>query len=194
MLLAATNLASTRDRMTRPREHQEVSERFPAATLLVFGRLAARDATGGPVSRHQPSLSRSARSLRCLAVPWPCRGRSRRNDDRYGHSRSARREAPGARPPRLSGRPRSASTCSCRKLLDGADAAEACAAALDWFAGALPSETVVFRTQTADRLIRLAAKLGLSEDAVRVLRRRAAVRCVVLGHPYPRSGTTGTCD
>ncbi|HEV8555778.1 MAG TPA: GNAT family N-acetyltransferase [Actinophytocola sp.] len=40
-------------------------------------------------------------------------------------------------------------------------AAEACAAALDWFADALPSEPVVLCTQTAnDRSVRLAAKLG----------------------------------
>jgi RimJ/RimL family protein N-acetyltransferase len=43
-------------------------------------------------------------------------------------------------------------------------AAEAGAAALDWFAGALPSEPVVLYTQTAnDRSMRLAAKLGFTE-------------------------------
>ena len=43
-------------------------------------------------------------------------------------------------------------------------ATEACAAALDWFAGALPGEPVVLRTQTAnDRSMRLAAKLGFTE-------------------------------
>ncbi|SDX70470.1 Acetyltransferase (GNAT) domain-containing protein [Modestobacter sp. DSM 44400] len=43
-------------------------------------------------------------------------------------------------------------------------AAEACAAALDWFAGALPSEPVVLCTQAAnDRAMRLAAKLGFTE-------------------------------
>ena len=43
-------------------------------------------------------------------------------------------------------------------------AAEACAAALDWFADALPSEPVVLCTQTAnDRSMRLAAKLGFTE-------------------------------
>ncbi|MFJ9588708.1 GNAT family N-acetyltransferase [Streptomyces acidicola] len=43
-------------------------------------------------------------------------------------------------------------------------AAEACAAALDWFAGALPGEPVVLATQTANvRSIRLAAKLGFIE-------------------------------
>jgi RimJ/RimL family protein N-acetyltransferase len=43
-------------------------------------------------------------------------------------------------------------------------AGEACAAALDWFAGALPSEPVVLCTQTAnDRSMRLAAKLGFTE-------------------------------
>ena len=43
-------------------------------------------------------------------------------------------------------------------------AAEACAAALDWFADALPNEPVVLCTQTAnDRAMRLAAKLGFTE-------------------------------
>ncbi|MFS7876556.1 GNAT family N-acetyltransferase [Streptomyces asiaticus] len=43
-------------------------------------------------------------------------------------------------------------------------AAEACAAALDWFADALPGESVVLRTQTAnERSMRLAAKLGFTE-------------------------------
>ncbi|MFJ8017328.1 GNAT family N-acetyltransferase [Streptomyces sp. NPDC096339] len=43
-------------------------------------------------------------------------------------------------------------------------AAEACAAALDWFAGALPDEPVVLATQTANiRAMRLAAKLGFVE-------------------------------
>ena len=43
-------------------------------------------------------------------------------------------------------------------------AAEACAAALDWFADARPSEPVLLTTQTAnDRAMRLAAKLGFTE-------------------------------
>ncbi|MFB6991591.1 MULTISPECIES: GNAT family N-acetyltransferase [unclassified Streptomyces] len=43
-------------------------------------------------------------------------------------------------------------------------AAEACAAALDWFAGVLPGEPVVLATQTANvRSMRLAAKLGFTE-------------------------------
>ncbi|MFE3634820.1 GNAT family N-acetyltransferase [Streptomyces sp. NPDC059168] len=43
-------------------------------------------------------------------------------------------------------------------------AAEACAAALGWFSGALPGEPVVLCTQTAnDRSMRLAAKLGFTE-------------------------------
>jgi RimJ/RimL family protein N-acetyltransferase len=43
-------------------------------------------------------------------------------------------------------------------------AAEACAAALGWFAGALPGEPVVLFTQTANaRSMRLAAKLGFTE-------------------------------
>ncbi|WP_329450437.1 GNAT family N-acetyltransferase [Streptomyces sp. NBC_01724] len=43
-------------------------------------------------------------------------------------------------------------------------AAEACAAALGWFADVLPGEPVVLCTQTAnDRSMRLAAKLGFTE-------------------------------
>ncbi|WP_345583643.1 GNAT family N-acetyltransferase [Streptomyces prasinosporus] len=43
-------------------------------------------------------------------------------------------------------------------------AAEACAAALDWFDGALPGEPVVLTTQTANvRSMRLAARLGFTE-------------------------------
>ncbi|MFE6049310.1 GNAT family N-acetyltransferase [Kitasatospora sp. NPDC056446] len=43
-------------------------------------------------------------------------------------------------------------------------AAEACAAALDWFARALPGQAVVLATQTANaRSMRLAAKLGFTE-------------------------------
>jgi RimJ/RimL family protein N-acetyltransferase len=43
-------------------------------------------------------------------------------------------------------------------------AAEACAAALDWFAGARPGEPVVLTTQTANhRSMRLAATLGFTE-------------------------------
>ncbi|WP_406481899.1 GNAT family N-acetyltransferase [Streptomyces sp. NBC_01615] len=43
-------------------------------------------------------------------------------------------------------------------------ATEACAAALDWFAGTLPGEPVVLYTQTANvRSMRLAAKLGFTE-------------------------------
>ncbi|WP_225800303.1 GNAT family N-acetyltransferase [Streptomyces sp. NK15101] len=43
-------------------------------------------------------------------------------------------------------------------------AAEACAAALDWHADALPGEPVVLSTQTAnERAMRLAAKLGFTE-------------------------------
>lgn len=43
-------------------------------------------------------------------------------------------------------------------------AAEACAAALDWFAAAYPGEPVVLTTQVAnDRALRLAATLGFTE-------------------------------
>lgn len=43
-------------------------------------------------------------------------------------------------------------------------AAEACAAALDWFSGTHPGEPVVLATRTAnDRALRLAGKLGFTE-------------------------------
>jgi RimJ/RimL family protein N-acetyltransferase len=43
-------------------------------------------------------------------------------------------------------------------------AAEACGAALEWFAGAFPGEPVVLRTQAAnERSVRLAVKLGFTE-------------------------------
>ncbi len=43
-------------------------------------------------------------------------------------------------------------------------AAEACAAALDWFGNALPGEPVVLCTQTAnDRALRLARRMGFTE-------------------------------
>jgi RimJ/RimL family protein N-acetyltransferase len=43
---------------------------------------------------------------------------------------------------------------------------EACAAALDWFADALPGEPVVLRTQTANvAAMRVAAKVGFTEVA-----------------------------
>lgn len=45
-------------------------------------------------------------------------------------------------------------------------AAESCAAALDWFAGALPDEPVVLTAQTANvRSVRLATRLGFVETA-----------------------------
>ncbi|WP_026058247.1 GNAT family N-acetyltransferase [Streptomyces sp. SS] len=46
----------------------------------------------------------------------------------------------------------------------GGYAAEACAAALDWFTGAHPGEPVVLTTQSAnERAMRLASKLGFTE-------------------------------
>jgi RimJ/RimL family protein N-acetyltransferase len=62
-------------------------------------------------------------------------------------------------------------------------AAEACAAALNWFADALPGKPVVLCTQTAnERAMRVAAKLGFAEVERFEIRRSAVVWCVVLGH------------
>ena len=63
-------------------------------------------------------------------------------------------------------------------------AAEACAAALDWFAGALPGEPVVLCTQTANEGVDARrGEAGVHRGgAVRGVRRRAVVRRVVLGH------------
>jgi RimJ/RimL family protein N-acetyltransferase len=65
-------------------------------------------------------------------------------------------------------RPNAGETELCYMFLPHAwgcgSAAQACAAALDWLAGALPNEPVVLCTQTAnDRSMRLAAKLGFTE-------------------------------
>ena len=61
-------------------------------------------------------------------------------------------------------------------------AAEACAAALSWFAGELPGEPVVLFTQTANaRSMRLAAKLGFTEIE-RFEAYGAVVRHMVPGH------------
>lgn len=58
-------------------------------------------------------------------------------------------------------------------------AVEACAAALDWFAGALPGEPVVLATQTADvRSMRLAAKQRQRHPT-----RRSSARTRCRGHP-----------
>ena len=86
-------------------------------------------------------------------------------------------------------------------------AAEACAAALDWFDGVVPGEPVVLATQTANvASMRLAAKLGFTEverfhacDADQWLGLRSpatpgAVADVVTATralpPWPRSSTS----
>ena len=63
-------------------------------------------------------------------------------------------------------------------------ATEACAAALDWFAGALPSEPVVLCTPDRQRPLDAPRReAGVHRGgAVRGVRRRAVVRRVVLGH------------
>jgi hypothetical protein len=54
--------------------------------------------------------------------------------------------------------------CEVVPVVEVPGGAEACAAALDWFADALPGKPVVLRTQTAnERSMRLAAKLGFTE-------------------------------
>ena len=66
-------------------------------------------------------------------------------------------------------------------------AAEACAAALGWFAGALPGEPVVLFTQTANaRSMRLAAKLGFTE--VERFEAWGAEQWLGIRSPVPPSG------
>ncbi|MEU1710207.1 GNAT family N-acetyltransferase [Streptomyces sp. NPDC005706] len=66
-------------------------------------------------------------------------------------------------------------------------AAEACAAALGWFAGALPGEPVVLCTQIAnDRSMRLAAKLGFTE--VQRFEEWGAEQWMGVWSPVPPSG------
>lgn len=72
-------------------------------------------------------------------------------------------------------------------------AAEACAAALDWFADAFPDEPVALCTQTAnDRSIRLAAKLGFTEVGRFEAWRRRVVRRAVSGHAVHLSSCPGS--
>lgn len=83
----------------------------------------------------------------------------------------------------MSGRPSSA-TCSCRRRGGHGYATEACTAALDWFADALPGEAVVLRTQTANvRSMGLAAKLGFTE-----VKRYEGYGVASLSHRSPRRG------
>ncbi|KES06063.1 GCN5 family acetyltransferase [Streptomyces toyocaensis] len=66
-------------------------------------------------------------------------------------------------------------------------AAEACAAALDWFDGAFPGEAVVLTTQTANApSMRLAAKLGFTE--VERFRAWGAEQWLGRRAPVPPSG------
>lgn len=61
-------------------------------------------------------------------------------------------------------------------------AGEACGAVLDWFAGALPGESVVLRTQTANvPSMRLAAKLGFIE--VKRYEEYGAEQCLAVWSP-----------
>ncbi|WP_432168575.1 hypothetical protein [Streptomyces sp. bgisy031] len=72
-------------------------------------------------------------------------------------------------------------------------AAEACVAALDWFAGMLPGKPVVLAPQAIDvGSMCLAAKLGFIDvKTIRGPRRRAVVRRVVSGHAV-RSSSCST--
>ncbi|MGW3354512.1 GNAT family N-acetyltransferase [Streptomyces bungoensis] len=66
-------------------------------------------------------------------------------------------------------------------------ATEACAAALDWFAGVLPGEPVVLCTQVANhRAVRLAARLGFTE--VRRFAEYGAEQWFGVWSPQPPSG------
>ncbi|MEU8757362.1 GNAT family N-acetyltransferase [Streptomyces chartreusis] len=66
-------------------------------------------------------------------------------------------------------------------------AAEACAAALGWFAGAFPGEPVRLCTQTAnDRSMRLAAKLGFTE--MERFEEYGAEQWLGVWHSIPASG------
>lgn len=69
-------------------------------------------------------------------------------------------------------------------------AAEACAAALAWFAGELPGEAVVLRTQTANEAsMRLAARLGFTE--VERFQDYGAEQWFGVWTPAQRPGTPG---
>jgi hypothetical protein len=116
-----------------------------------------RTESSGPES-HRSHRQEAPPALGALTLGLVCaRGRpgTRRLATCPDQDPAAR--APGARGPGPGGGHRAV------RLARGY-AAEACAAALGWFAGALPGEQVVLCTQTAnDRSMRLATKLGFTE-------------------------------
>nr|WP_197683083.1 GNAT family N-acetyltransferase [Jiangella sp. DSM 45060] len=119
-------------------------------------------ARGGHVHRRPSAAGRvragAARGAR--SATWPLRRRSRRSRDRHRHDRTRGGES---LPRQVAGQVELGYLFLPAAWGHGY-AAEACAAALDRFAGAHPGEPVVLSTQTAnDRSMRLAARLGFTE-------------------------------
>ncbi|MFC8819081.1 GNAT family N-acetyltransferase [Streptomyces rochei] len=131
-----------------------------AAFIELFASAEVRTYLGGPRPRDEleravPEIPGRRPGLFVVALDGTMIGTitllDRRDAERPGHIRPEAGEA----------------ELSCMFLPEAwgcGYAAEACAAALNWFADALPGEPVVLCTQTAnDRSMRLAAKLGFSE-------------------------------
>jgi RimJ/RimL family protein N-acetyltransferase len=138
---------------------REPDARDRATVIELFASPAVGTYIGGPRQRHEleravPEVPRRRPGLFVVDLGGTMIGTvtlDRRDAERPGHLRPDAREA-------------ELGYMFLPQSWGWGYAAEACAAALDWFAGALPGEPVVLCTQTAnDRSMRLAAKLGFTE-------------------------------
>ncbi|MGI5451119.1 GNAT family N-acetyltransferase [Streptomyces sp. CA-243310] len=138
---------------------RESEARDRAAFIELFASSEVRTFLGGPrprgeLERTVPGVPGRRPGLFVIDLGGAMIGAvtlDRRNADRPGHIRQDGEEA-------------ELSYTFLPESWGRGYAAEACAAALDWFAGAFPGEPVVLCTQTANiRSMRLAAKLGFTE-------------------------------
>ena len=138
---------------------REPEARDRAAFIELFASPEVRTYLGGPrprdeLEREVPEVPGRRPGLFVVDLDGAMIG--------VGHARPARRGASGSRPPEAG--EAELGYLFLPQAWGRGYAAEACAAALDWFAGALPGEPVVLCTQTANvRSMRLAAKLGFTE-------------------------------
>ena len=138
---------------------REPAARDRAASIELFASPEVRTYLGGPrprdeLERAMPEVPRQRPGCFVVDLDGAMIGivtLNRRDPERKGHIRPEGGEA-------------ELSYMFLPEAWGRGYATEACAAALDWFAGALPAEPVVLCTQTAnDRSMRLAAKLGFTE-------------------------------
>lgn len=135
----------------------EASDR--AAIIELFSSPEVGTYIGGPQPRDElersvPEVPRRRPGLSVVALCGAMIGivtLDRRNQERKGHIRPEGGEA-------------ELGYMILQEAWGRGYATEACAAALDWFAGALPNEPVVLSTQIANEgSMRVAAKLGFAE-------------------------------